>query len=250
MLPSVFGYENMMGLLWTLETELIFYAFCLLLFWLRLLHNAVALTITCLVLLALYGCYQLNILSRPVSFVWLHMPYHLGIMFWGGIVRIYHDDRQARARIAGRSVAVASLQAMVTAAILLPLISIAIMHWHATGKTKELTLACAYLAGMALFLTGAFAIKLRQDFLVWLGTISYSLYLFHGVIFTPMYWWTRTNPHHPLSQLHMGVYLVATILLATGFAHLVYRFVEAPCNGLARRLVARRARPTGNQYHA
>jgi peptidoglycan/LPS O-acetylase OafA/YrhL len=250
MLPSVFGYKNMMGLLWTLETELVFYVMCLLLFWLRLLGNALALAATCGALLMLYGCYQLHILPRPSSFVWLHMPYHLSIMFWGGIVRIYHDNRLADASFAGRKIAVAWLAATVAATILIPLMIIALKHGYATGKTRELTLAFAYLIGMSLFLLGAFIIRLRQRFFVWLGMISYSLYLFHGIFFTPMYWWARHNQQHSLSQLHMGVYLVVTCIVSIGFAYLVYRLVEKPCNGFARQLVARRSRSYGNQPHA
>jgi peptidoglycan/LPS O-acetylase OafA/YrhL len=249
MLPSAFDYTNMMGLLWTLETELIFYFFCLLLFWLRQLNNSLALAIVCLLLLTTYGCYQQNIFPKPVSFVWLHMPYHLCIMFWGGIARICHDNRLATTSILSRNVKVSLLLKIIAVAILLPLTLTAVVHWHTTGKTKEITLAVAYFAGVAIFYIGTFHLKLRHRFFVWLGTISYSLYLFHSVFFTPMYWWARNNQHHPLSQLHMGVYLVVTIILTVGFAYVTYQLVEAPCNRFARWLVERRSQPRGSQSH-
>lgn len=246
MIPTLFGVKNMMGLLWTLETELVFYILCLLLFWLRLLHKPLALTLTCLLLLLLFGCFSLQLLPAPRLMAWHSMPYHLAIMLWGGIARQYYDNRQTTISFGRTAIKLSALLYATAAMILVPLVLAAIWQWQQNDSFRELTLAAAYTLGMAIFFAGAFRFALRHRLFVWLGTISYSVYLFHPIVFTPIYLWARKNQEHPLAQLHMGVYLAITVLLAIGVSYLVYRFIEAPSNRLARRLVARYKNTTGS----
>jgi len=246
MIPTLFGYDNMMGLLWTLETELVFYLLCLLLFWCGVLHKPAALAISCIALLVVFAGFKKQLIPAPDISAWRSMPYHLAIMFWGGIARHCFDNSSRTVTIAGISLRMPHLLALVTATILLPLLLIALVHWQSTGKIKELTLTAAYSLGMAIFVVGVFRIRLQHRVLVWLGTISYSLYLFHSVFFTPMYLWAYLHKDHPLAQLHMGIYLAVVVLVSVIFSDLVYRLVEAPSNRLARRLVARLPRKQGN----
>jgi peptidoglycan/LPS O-acetylase OafA/YrhL len=239
MIPTLFGYQNMMGLLWTLETELVFYLLCLLLFWCRALQNPIALCIASLSMLLLFAGFRLHLLPAPELPAWEAMPYHLAIMFWGGLARHCYENAGKHISVAGYSLRLTHLLAALAAAILMPLAAMALLIWHNTGHTKELTLAAAYSLAMAMFVTGVFIVRLRHRVLVWLGTISYSMYLFHSIFFTPMYAWCRQHQDHPLAQLHMGVYLAVIVVITVVFSDLVYRWVEAPSNRLARRLVSR-----------
>jgi len=246
MIPTLFGYDNMMGLLWTLETELVFYLLCLLLFWSGVLHNALALAIACFALLTLFAGFKLQLIPAPEISAWRSMPYHLAIMFWGGIARHCFDDSFRRVSIGNMQLRISHLLALVAAAILLPLLALSLQDWMTTGKTKELTLSAAYSLAIALFVIGVFRVRLQHPVLVWLGTISYSLYLFHCVFFTPIYLWAHQHPEHPLAQLHMGIYLAITVLATVAFSDLVYRLIEAPSNRLARRLATSLPRTQGS----
>jgi len=239
MMPSAFGQENIMGLFWTLETELVFYLLCLTIFWTGLRISVGLLTAICLILLTLYAGYHSGFLPKPEFFGWLHMPYHLAIMFWGGIARICHDDCNAAVQIGRLKFSARTVLVSIALIMLIPMFAIAAKNMLTNGKAKDLHLFAAYSLGLLTFYLGCFHLKLRHPVFVWLGTISYSIYLFHGVVFTPMYWWARYHPQHPLAQLHIGVYLVLTIVLTIAFSHLVYRYLESPSNRLARHLVAR-----------
>jgi peptidoglycan/LPS O-acetylase OafA/YrhL len=225
--------------LWTLETELIFYVLCMALFWLKLLHKPLALAFTCVLLILLYSCFFLNLLPAPKTTQWNAMPYHLAIIFWGGIARMYYDKTHTTVAVFTRNIKLANLLLALALLILLPLTVAAIGNWQETGKTKPLTLAVAYISGMAIFFIGAFIFKLRHRAFAWLGTISYSFYLLHPIVFTPAYLWARTHQNHWLAQLNMGTYLAITLVTTTLFSYLAYMMIEAPSNRFAHKLVER-----------
>ncbi|MCW2693387.1 MAG: acyltransferase [Mycobacterium sp.] len=62
--------------------------------------------------------------------------------------------------------------------------------------------------------------------LVYLGTISYSLYLVHAIVYYNVPWWGADKP------LTFARWLVAALVLSS----LTYRFIEKPANELGRRL--------------
>jgi peptidoglycan/LPS O-acetylase OafA/YrhL len=68
----------------------------------------------------------------------------------------------------------------------------------------------------------------------WLGTISYSLYLIHGVVGYRLL--SVAERHTGRQTLLAGLWLVAAIALALASAWLMYRGIEAPSIRLARRL--------------
>ncbi len=96
----------------------------------------------------------------------------------------------------------------------------AITNWRA----ESLTFVVAYLVfGGALLLR-------RYKFpriLVWLGAISYSLYLWHAVVLRAI----SATPYRPLT---FSVWLAATIVVSW----LSYRYIEQPCIKLGRKVSA------------
>ena len=94
----------------------------------------------------------------------------------------------------------------------------AITNWRA----ESLTFVVAYLVfGGALLLR-------RYKFpriLVWLGAISYSLYLWHAVVLRAI----SATPYRPLT---FSVWLAATIVVSW----LSYRYIEQPCIKLGRKV--------------
>jgi peptidoglycan/LPS O-acetylase OafA/YrhL len=82
--------------------------------------------------------------------------------------------------------------------------------------------------------------QLLPDFahraLLWLGAISYSLYLFHTPLFRLCGWgWVLTFGEKPINYLMTFPF----ILLALGLAWLTYIFVEAPAHEAGRKLAAK-----------
>ena len=96
----------------------------------------------------------------------------------------------------------------------------AITNWRA----ESLTFVVAYLAFGGALLLRRFRFP---GVLVWLGAISYSLYLWHAVVLRAI----SPTPYRPLT---FAVWLAGTIVVSA----LSYRFIEQPCIRLGRKVSA------------
>ncbi|MBS7809569.1 acyltransferase family protein [Roseococcus pinisoli] len=92
---------------------------------------------------------------------------------------------------------------------------------------------------------GPFAWQMRRPSLVWLGRISFSLYLIHMPLLLAATHLLRDQRVPELAAL-------IAVVLSFPAAALMYRWVEMPAHGLARRLKApqRRAPVAGASYQA
>lgn len=80
------------------------------------------------------------------------------------------------------------------------------------------------LVGLTTVLAMAF-VPLRNKALMWLGTISYPLYLFHLVIGGPLNTWLSQRPRSPVTDT-CG--LIAAIAVSLAGAWFLHRWVEIP----------------------
>jgi peptidoglycan/LPS O-acetylase OafA/YrhL len=173
-------------------------------------------------------------IARVFNIQWMFMPWNLAIMFWGGLFRIWYDDRLRRCLIVSRSVPIAALVLALLLAILWsPIVLTA--TWIVQGKLWALHEMVPYFFGMCLFIVGALYIKLNNRFLVWLGTISYSLYLLHPIAYG--FVWMLVNIKFPdWGNLHLSVYIFVSIVVSILLAGLVYYCIERPAIKLGRYL--------------
>lgn len=80
MIPTAFGQEPVMGHYWTLETELVFYGLCLVLFWWGGLHRMRDLALACIALCAVFVItLGLHVFPENTLGQYKAMPYHLEI---------------------------------------------------------------------------------------------------------------------------------------------------------------------------
>ena len=89
------------------------------------------------------------------------------------------------------------------------------------------TLFAAMLVGL---LADGFAPVLRIRPLVWLGDVSFSLYLLHFPVMVAAAKCIRVNN----SVLATGVLMIVTVGTSLGLSSLFFRFVEVPFNALGR----------------
>ena len=73
--------------------------------------------------------------------------------------------------------------------------------------------------------------------MVWLGTISYSMYLFHPIVFSAVLWGLNSYAVTYLEQMSLGFYLFLNVFLTIVFSSIVYILVEKPSIKLASKLV-------------
>ncbi|WP_165978168.1 acyltransferase family protein [Actinomadura darangshiensis] len=104
------------------------------------------------------------------------------------------------------------------------------------GRDWSIAVAAAWLTFL-----GGLALRYRPmpRFLVWLGLVSYSVYLLHPLVVQAI--WHAAGPDTwqlPVAvRAAWGAALLAAVLVAAALAH---RYVERPAQNLGRRLTARR----------
>jgi peptidoglycan/LPS O-acetylase OafA/YrhL len=239
MVPDLFGQPPIMGLYWTLGTELVFY-FCCWLIWrvgrLEDIRLLAALVIgLSLIWLAVKGAKQLGTIDNDVSAACKNLPRHLGIMFWGAFFRIVYDESDGfRALKKNRKTWVL---AGLTAVIL------------AVGGTRQFRFLIhpstnwfsAYVVGPVIFSSWVIWLRVRNPILAWLGRISYSIYLFHHAVMIPVAAWIGTESAAAFRGWPVVLYLGPTLLLTVAVSAGIYYAVELPAINLGKRLAGRRA---------
>lgn len=218
MLQSFFRLQDALGVYWTLQIELVFYAVCAILLRLGLARSRTAFRAglwTCLV-----GALTLALLRHrgwagaPVA-----LPLGLAVMFWGDAVRHARSGPE-------RGNALWS-----TIPVLAFLGPVCVLGYGAAGSATALRYALTYLVGLAFFFRWANRPDWTTPWLTFLGRISFSIYLLHPVAMgidrlVP----AGTNPWATSA---------AVVALTIAAAWACHTFVELPAIGWGQRLRAR-----------
>lgn len=246
MLPDVFGQPQIMGLYWTLETELVFYFSCWLIWRFGWLNNArflaglvVALS---LAWFAVKGAKQIGLVPDDVSAAWKNLPRHLAIMFWGAYFRIVYDETKGF-RESVRN----NRKAVVLVALTVLLLVIGGSRQYRFFIHPGSTWFSPYVVAPVLFWVWIAWLRIRARPLAWLGRISYSIYLFHLVVATPLVWWVTREGNAALRGYPNVCYLILTLLLTILVSAAVYYAVELPAIACGKRLAGSRAADVGVQ---
>lgn len=244
MIPSAFGKLPVMGHYWTLETELYFYGLCLILFWIGALHRMRDLCIVsaglCLVFVVTSA---LKLIPSDVLGQYKGMLYHLAIMFWGACFRQAYDTPLQRVTFrwapgARSQVSVSYRVALVGVTALVAGIALlmAVIDWR-HHDFSHMSVSFGYLLGIGAFALLSTLLKIHLRVFAWLGEISYSIYLLHGVPLYVIAWLCR---HYGVIGGPLGLYMLATVPPAIILSWASYRLVEAPGIRLAHSLTTRR----------
>ncbi len=235
LLQYALGVRAAEGVYWTLPVELVFYLLCVGLLWSRSLFAtrrigmlAAFLAAIFAVILPTYGHGRALIGENA-----LFWSLNLSVMFWG---MLYRSRCDAAPIDRDRFGAVVLWGLLFFYVVILPLISLA-----STGYMRN-TLA-TYVIGFAIFLFGT-RVRIETRLTDWLGRISYSIYLFHVIVFLAIEWWLLHQPEGSWWRARpFGVYAGTGVLVVLAVASLVYFAVERPGIRLGHRLAARVSAP-------
>ncbi|GAA0704071.1 acyltransferase [Dokdonella soli] len=238
LLQNVLGARPAEGLYWTLLAEWTFYALCVVL----LLTNSLAnMRRVCALAIGLGLAHALAEVTRSLGMPLLDAKvslacFYLSIMLCGTLYRTCVVDGAAR-RAPWLRASVYALFAGYLA--ILPAAGLLM-----TGAERDAWIPCAL--GMAVFIGGTSWLRVSTRLTDWLGRISYSIYLFHPVVFMALWWWLLQQPATSWWRTqHLGVYLFVNAALTIVVAACVYRFVEKPSIACGHRIASRWA-----QYRA
>ena len=229
LMQDLFGVRAAEGVYWTLLVELAFYALCVVLLVTGSLFKArrIALVAAALGLafVAIAASYWLRrtIMTTTTPYWFLN----LSVMLCGALFRSRWNPSLPRDRLAD-----ALLAAMVACYVaLLPLAA-----YLANGAKNNEPLT--YAIGFVIFLAGTRVVRIETRLTDWLGRISYSIYLFHVIVFLAMEWWLlrRAPAGSAWRTQHIGVYTAVGVAAVLLVASAVYRLVEKPGIRLGHRL--------------
>jgi peptidoglycan/LPS O-acetylase OafA/YrhL len=240
MLPRLLHAPLVLGVYWTLETELVFYALCWLLWrggWLESRRILIALIIGCCAAwLAQRGLVRADLLPPNFPAPWKAMPRHLALMFWGALFRVVYEETDGfRAAVAGNR------QVWLLAGLGVLLMVLDGPRGFRFSARAPFAAPSAYVVAPLLFAIWVAVWRVRWGPLAWLGRISYSFYLFHLLIAVPLVTWLGSQAHAAWRGGPLVLYIGAAFVLTTALSALVYYSVELPSIALGKRLAAARA---------
>lgn len=230
MIQTALGFDDVIGLYWTLFIEWVFYGLCLVLFMGGKLYD-LAFRMRCvlaLLVLALAMSIARFVTERKLP---VALPLALSLMFFGSIWRQWLLGEHSRQLTR-------SLVTLLSAYLLLlpPTFVLAYNQDMGNGEAWSRYLF-TYALAISSFLLLTLRLRLTHPLLLWLGAISYSLYLLHpSMLMLSQYLLSGLK----LSHLLIAVFATA---LTLGAAHLCYRCIELPFINLGKRLNNRHAKP-------
>ena len=238
MIPQWLHIEMIMGHYWTLHLELFFYLTCGAMFALNLLKSEAALLSTGLILhvgfviglgshyLTKYtGLHFLN--DFPLSLMFYTS--NLGIMFWGTLLRLRFDGKILSKAGNGWLWLVPLFWA-----VGLPIMGLFGRYVLHNPNVEIIRFPLTAGVAILLFLCGLKLPGTTNRFALYLGAISYSLYLFHPVVHALV--WKTISICFGNVEVSMGIVLLVSYSTAVFFATLIYQWVELPSQRLAKRL--------------
>lgn len=236
MLQAFFGQPHIQGLYWTLEAELVFYALCAAIFAAGRLGSPRTLVVCCLAAVAVFGAmvaadrWLVALTAVPAELRYL--PLVIAVMFCGAVLRCALDGA-----VSGASrFAAPALTLGATFGVPFAVFAAHLLGFDLTGHPVRF--AAGHLAGLALFAAGLALLRREARPLLWLGAISYSLYLFHPAVMHLVA--SAAVRIDWLGHAHLALPMTATAVLSLAAAHLVFRTIEARGIALGRRLADRR----------
>jgi peptidoglycan/LPS O-acetylase OafA/YrhL len=224
MLQQFFGIENILGIYWTLQIELIFYALCIGLFVIGLLQKTKFIFSASVIFLAfalvLSAVRFYSGMKLPVV-----VPLSLAVMFWGMIRRQADDGERTAVKM--------DVSLLVVFAVVIPLVSFLAYNRDYGYNETWYRYTISYGVAIALFALCTSRVRINFAGMRYLGRISYSIYLFGPVA-------EQIILLSLLPRLGLGqgahLYIGITMVLAVAMAAVIYRFVEAPSIAFGRRI--------------
>jgi peptidoglycan/LPS O-acetylase OafA/YrhL len=248
MIQSVFDAPDVLGLYWTLRLELIFYIACALLFMFKVLQQP-----RWLVVGMFGGPIVFAVLPRCVHWLnpqWLNPatagPFlnylteyglFIAIMFWGALFRCWHDRAQADGTQRFSRVVLVVFILFALGICAAPLLTWMFYAYLPSALASKLSVFMPPVSlGLGLFILLSTKLKLNHRVSTWLGEISYSMYLFHPIVFYTLFVLLRDRHLPWLAEAHLAVYLLLSVLGTIGLSAIIYYAVEKPMMRLGRRL--------------
>lgn len=225
MLPSIFGQPWMSGAYWTLTIEIVFYLLSAGLFAFGVLYRPAVITAFAILLAAATaGPIFLRFfgISIPIQYISLHVSF----LYLGLLLRMALVDRLAGATVG------ALLVLLVQVVVLISIGGFSLSRQDGFFLVGTTPILVSYVAALCLFLFSVKTGKPQMPFLSWLGALSYSIYLFHGIAALVVF------EMFPLTgEWTDGPIALVCLLLTLAISLFVYECLEKPMINLGYKFI-------------
>lgn len=229
MVQGFLGHKDVVGAFWTLQIELVFYFCCVVLVVLGRMRSVgfcAAVSAGCFVV-ALLMAIARNVLVMKLP---LALPLALGVMFFGAVWR----QARLEGSPAAQRIAPWLLGGMLT--IIFPISIIGYNHDFGFHERWDTYVSC-YTMAIVVFVICTTKMRLSGRPFVWLGKISYSIYLVHPLVASAAIQAGYGPEAVAMNPLVYSVVLVAVVILV---AWITYSLIEYPAIRFGKRVAARR----------
>jgi peptidoglycan/LPS O-acetylase OafA/YrhL len=231
MLQSLFRVPDLFGVYWTLIIELMFYAACVFLCMGKVLNRTnYTFGISIFLLMAAIGLAIVrSVLEKKIP---VAIPLAMSLMFFGSLWREASVDANKRAQI----LCVIWVCCFMLALPIICLLAYAKDYGHGESATSYIF---SYSTALFVFLLATTKLKIRSRPIVFLGTISYSIYLLHLVVYSVLSGKISALGGFSISLFFS--YLAMIIVISTTS----YFLIEKPSIEFGRKII--RSRKTKHQ---
>jgi len=237
MVPALFGFEPLIGLYWTLETELVFYLAAALAAGAGLLFRPAALLAAIAALIALFAALMFGLLPAASRLEWQSMPLNLAFMLWGAL---FHATRFQPPRGTGEVALREWAPRLGAALVLAPSLFVLARYFH-SASPDDLRWGVSYPIALVLFWSFCALRRRPSRVLVGLGVVSYSVYLFHALV-VDLLARVLAAGAIPGAFASLPAMTALTLAATAAVAAATYLLVEKPFIAAGRRLSARGGR--------
>jgi peptidoglycan/LPS O-acetylase OafA/YrhL len=235
MLPTVLGFEPLMTLYWTLETELIFYFAAATVYRMGYLFQLKALFAGICLLICIFAAMIFGVVPAPHLMSWQSLPLNLAFMFWGtSFYAVFAKQNMPLDQPYRKYFLLLS-----AAAILSPSIY-TLGRYFFTHSPDDFRWAVSYPSAFFIFLLTFFVNSRFTRIFASLGLISYSMYLLHPTaisIFSLVLERFPLNGSMSSLSVLTALSIAFTIVLSTSS----YLFLEKPFIELGQKLTKKRS---------
>ncbi|MBH1962952.1 MAG: acyltransferase [Comamonadaceae bacterium] len=228
MIPIITGQEPLMGLYWTLEAELFFYAIAIALFAAGLLRKQVVLLTLAGIFLAIFSIFMFSV--GPSNLSLKSLPLNLCFMLIGVSAHIFFSTPKNTNERFLRKI----LLTLLISLTLTPS-AYSLFLFFSTNSPDNLRWGISYPIAVAAFFTMMYAPAKPFQPLARLGIISYSVYLLHPLVIEVLKNQTL-NLEHAVGFIGLSGVVLVVAAIVICLSALTYKFLESPFISLAKRM--------------
>jgi peptidoglycan/LPS O-acetylase OafA/YrhL len=161
-------------------------------------------------------------------------------MFWGALFRRWHDQPMSNGiNSFSRSVKTILIWFPIVLCSSPLVVMLAQNVVPSAYLSKIFRLFIPIAIGLGLFILFSTKLKINNRLCTWFGEISYSLYLFHPLVFYSLFILVRDGHLPALNGAHLSFYLMLSVLGSVVLSAATYYLIEKPAIRLGRKLAGR-----------